>query len=128
MTAAGPSPEQVTAAQTGAHMRAPATRARPRPLRRRHAPQCCRCAPPPLPLAGYAGGQILVLGVLVAGQAPEEARRPLRPEAGSRFSDWALWVDETCPLDISGPVLAALRIYAAERTDAAGDTLVGSEG
>jgi len=59
-----------------------------------------------------AAGRWWLLDRLLADRDPAVIDATLRPAPGTRFCDWARWVERDCPEDQRGVVLAALHVYA----------------
>ncbi len=73
-----------------------------------------------------AAGRWWLFEMLLAGRSAAQIEQTLHPSPGTRFCDWASWVDGACPRNYEGTALAALHIYATEGLSADGPVLVAS--
>ncbi len=78
---------------------------------------------PPRTWIRLAAGRWWLLERLLGERDPAEIAATLRPEAGTRFCDWAEWVERDCPKEVCGIVLAALHVYATVGLQAEGPAL-----
>lgn len=67
---------------------------------------------PPDTWIRLAAGRWWLLDRLLGDRDPAAIDATLRPAPGTRFCDWARWVERDCPEDHRGVVLAALHVYA----------------